>query len=156
MPSDRPDTWSSIGSLTDQAREGVAGLGRGFRRASRFQRMRIGIVAAWALLSVAALWISCPGSGPTNSLGADVRLLKDSLIGGQQLLVRNESAGLWTDVVLTLDGEWRHEQRTMRPHDQVVLSMSQFHRGADAAPRDLKPRTLAIQCGQGRASVDLR
>ncbi|HTP52489.1 MAG TPA: hypothetical protein VMK42_17500 [Anaeromyxobacteraceae bacterium] len=156
MASERPDTWSSIGTLADHAREGVAGIGREFRRASRHQRMRIGIVAGWALLSVTALWVACPGSGPTNSLGADVRVLKDSLVGGQQLLVRNESSAIWTDIVLTLDGEWRHEQRTMRPHDQIVLSMSQFRRSGEAAARDFKPRSLSIQCQQGRASFDLR
>ncbi len=145
-----------MGALADHARAGVAEVSRGLRRSSRFQRMRIGIVAAWALLSVVALWVACPGSGPSNSLGADVHVLKDSLVGGEQLLVRNESSVIWTDVVLTLDSDWRHEQRTMRPHDQIVLSMSQFRRGTEVAPRDFKPRALAIQCDQGRARFDLR
>ena len=156
MSRDRPHPAGAIGTLAGQARAGVAEVSRGLRRANRFQRMRIGIVAGWAVVSLVALWISYPGSGPSNSLGADVHVLRDSLGGGEQLLVRNESSAIWTDVVLTLDGDWRHEQRTMRPHDQIVLSMSQFRRGTEAAPRDLKPRSLAVQCRQGRARFDLR
>jgi len=155
MAKGRADIGTSIGALAGQARAGLAGVGQEFRRYSRFQRMRIGIVAGWAVLSLLAMWVACPGSGPSNSLGADVHVLKDSLVGGQQLLVRNESTAIWTDVVLTLDGDWRHEQRTMRPHDQLVLSMNQFRRGTEAAARDFKPQRLTIQCQEGRATFDL-
>jgi hypothetical protein len=117
--------------------------------------MRLAVVGGWAALSLLSLWIAC-SSPSSNSLGADVHVLKDSLVGGQQLLVRNESTSIWTDVVLTLDGEWRHEQRTMRPHDQIVLSPSSFRRGDDVAPRDYKPRTLTIESAEGRARFDLR
>jgi hypothetical protein len=155
MVKGRPDSGTPIGALADQARAGFQGVSREFHRFSRFQRMRIGIVAAWSVVSLLAMWVACPSSGPTNSLGADVHVLKDSLVGGQQLLVRNESTSIWTDVVLTLDGDWRHEQRTMRPHDQIVLSMNQFRRGAEVAARDFKPHTLTIQCQEGRATFDL-
>jgi len=130
--------------------------GEDFRRADRFFKMRLGVVATWAVLSLVTLYGACPSSGPTNALGADVQVLRESLVGGQQLLVRNESSEIWTDVVLSLDEGWTYEHRTMRPHDQLVLSMSHFRKGDQAAPRDFKPRTLAISCGQGRHSVDLR
>jgi hypothetical protein len=110
-------------------------------------------MATHALL---ALWIACPSSGPGNSLGADVHMLKDSLLGGHQILVRNESDAVWTDVVLTLDGSWRNSQRTVRPREQVVLSPSQFERAGEPAPRDLHPRRLSIECREGRAQVELR
>jgi hypothetical protein len=141
--------------LQGRAREAYAAAAGGLRRAGRFQRMRLAIGGGWAVLSLLALWIACSG-GPSNSLGADVHVLRDSLVGGQQLLVRNESSAIWTDVVLTLDDEWRAEQRTMRPHDQIVLSTSSFSRNGEVAPRDYKPRTLAIRCDQGRASFELR
>jgi hypothetical protein len=83
-------------------------------------------------------------------------VLKESLVGGQQILVRNESDAVWTDVVLTLDGSWRNAQRTVRPREQVVLSPAQFERAGQAAPRDLRPRKLTIECREGRASFDLR
>jgi hypothetical protein len=151
-----PGTDPAARSLLLRARALWGELREGYRRSDRHFRMRAGIVATWTLLSLLTLWAACPSSGPTNSLGADVQVLRDSLVGGQQLLVRNESTGLWTDVMLTIDDGWRHEHRTVRPHDQLVLSMSHFKRGAEAAPRDFKPRTLTIECEQGRATFDLR
>ena len=126
------------------------------KRSDRFFRMRAGIVGSWLLISLVTIWAACPSSGPSNALGADVQVLRDSLVGGQQLLVRNESTELWTDVVLTLDDDWRREHKTVRPHDQLVLSMSDFTRQGQPAPRDLKPRRLTVECEQGRAAFDLR
>jgi hypothetical protein len=140
----------------DQGRRAATGLADGFRKTGRWQRMRLGIVGGWIAASLLALWIACPSSGPGNSLGADVQVLKDSMLGGQQILVRNESGAVWNDVVLTLDGSWKNAQRTVRPHEQVVLSPAQFERAGEAAPRDLRPRRLAIECREGRASFDLR
>ena len=140
----------------DQGRRAASGLAEGFRKAGRWQRMRLGVVGGWIAASLLALWIACPSSGPANSLGADVQVLKDSLLGGQQILVRNESDTVWTDVVLTLDGSWRNHQRTLRPREQVVLSPAQFERSGEPAPRDLRPRKLSIECREGRAHFDLR
>jgi len=137
-------------------RQWLARWAEDFRRADRFFKMRLGVVGTWVLLSLVTLYGACPSSGPTNALGADVQVLRESLVGGQQLLVRNESNEIWTDVILTLDEGWTYEHRTMRPHDQLVLSMSHFRKGDQTAPRDFKPRTLTIVCGQGRHSVDLR
>lgn len=118
--------------------------------------MRTGIVGSWVLISLVTLWAACPSSGPSNSLGADVQVLRDSLVGGQQILVRNESDGNWTEVVLTLDGGWRRQQKTVRPHDQLVVSMDEFKIEGLAAPHDLKPRRLTVECDQGRATFDLK
>ena len=71
-------------------------LADGFRRSNRFFKMRLGIVAAWAVLSLATLWGACVTPGPTNALGADVQVNGDSIMG-VQLLVRNESAHIWED-----------------------------------------------------------
>jgi hypothetical protein len=118
--------------------------------------MRAGIVGSWVLISVVTLWAACPSSGPSNPLGADVQVLRDSLVGGQQLLVRNESTETWTEVVLTLDEGWRREHKTVRPHDLLVLPMNEFKRDGQAAPRDFKPRRLTVECEQGRATFDLK
>jgi hypothetical protein len=133
----------------------AAALAAGLRRADRFARLRFGIVAAWGVLSLATLWGACPSSGPSNALGADVQVNRDSIMG-VQLLVRNESSQIWRDVELTLDDGWRYTHRTMRPHDLVVLSMSSFRKGDDAPPRDYRPRSLAIRCEQGSDRFELR
>jgi hypothetical protein len=145
-----------VDGVLDRGRRAASGLLDGFRKAGRWQRMRLGVLGGWIAASLLALWIACPSSGPSNSLGADVHVLKDSLLGGQQILVRNESDAVWTDVVLTLDGSWRNSQRTVRPREQVVLSPAQFERAGEPAPRDLRPRKLLIECREGRAQLDLR
>jgi len=140
----------------DRGRRAATGIADGFRKAGRWQRIRLGVVGSWVAASLLSLWIACPSTGPGNSLGADVHVLKDSLLGGQQILVRNESDAVWTDVILTLDDSWRNVQRTVRPHEQVVLSPSQFDRSGEPAPRDLRPRKLSIECREGRARFELR
>jgi len=143
-------------ALQDKAKALAQDLAGRVKRSSRFLRWRVGIVGAWALVSLVTLWASCPSTGPTNALGADVQVLKDSVVGGQQILIRNESGENWTEVVVTLDDTWRRAQRTLRPQEQMVLSPGQFKRGTEPAPRDLKPRTLLLECEQGRARFDLR
>lgn len=124
------------------------------RRADRFARQRMAILGTWALLSVVTLWTACPSA---DSLGATVQVLRESIVGGQQVLVANDSAGvIWTDVTLTLDDAWRYEHPTLRPQERLVLSMPQFHREGEAAPRDLKPRRLRLVCNEGRRTFDLR
>jgi hypothetical protein len=143
-------------ALQDKAKALAQDLAGRVKRSSRYLRWRVGIVGTWVLLSLVTLWGSCPSSGPSNSLGADVQVLRDSLLGAQQILIRNESGENWTEVVVTLDDAWRHAQRTVRAQEQMVLSPSQFRRGAEPAPRDLEPRTLLLECEQGRARFDLR
>ncbi len=142
-------------SLAGRLFAALRGAIEGFRRQDRYFKMRAGIVGAWLLLSLASLWVACPPSGATNPLGADVRVLRDSLVGGEQILVRNESDEIWTEVKLLLDGAWSHEHKTLRPHDQLVLSIDKFTREGQPAPGDLKPRTLTIDCDQGRHIFDL-
>jgi hypothetical protein len=141
-------------TLQERVRGGAAEAVESFRRSDRFFKLRAGIVAAWAVLSVATLWGACATTGPTNALGADVQVNRDSIMG-VQLLVRNESTHIWEDVVLTLDDGWKYTHRTMRPHDLVVLSMSSFKKGEEAPPRDYKPRALVIACEQGSHRFDL-
>ncbi|HET6922484.1 MAG TPA: hypothetical protein VFI16_04985 [Anaeromyxobacteraceae bacterium] len=154
-PPPKGTAGPASGALPD-VREPVRRWVESFRRSDRFFKMRVGIVGSWAVISLVTLWAACPSSGPSNSLGADVQVLRDSLVGGQQLLVRNESTESWTEVVLTLDEDWRRQHKTVRPHDQLVLSMSDFKREGRAAPRDFKPRRLTLECDQGRAAFDLR
>ena len=160
-PRSRPQPDASFASRAEGAAEELrsrAGqLWSDFRRADRFFKMRAGIVAAWALLSVATLWGACSStgtSGPTGSIGAEVQLNRDSIMG-VQLLVRNESHRIWEDVTLTLDDGWSYQHPTMRPQDLVVLPMTSFKKGEQSLPRDYVPRSLSISCRQGSDRIDL-
>ncbi|HET7753430.1 MAG TPA: hypothetical protein VFK85_05930 [Anaeromyxobacteraceae bacterium] len=141
----------SIGRI----REVLDGVVRHLRATDRFSRMRTAIVAAWVLVSVATVFASCPGSRG-NSLGAEFQVLSDSFVGGEQLLVRNESNDTWRDVVLTLDGDWRYEQRVLRPHERIVVSPSRFQRRGESAPEGYLPRTLEVECDQGSHTFKVR
>ena len=145
-----------VATLGGFVRVRAAKLADDFRRADRFFKMRLAIVAAWAVLSAATLWGACSSFGPTNALGADVQVNRDSIMG-VQLLVRNESTRIWEDVVLTLDDGWKYTHRTMRPHDLVVLDWAAgfVAEGDDVPPRDYKPHALVIACGQGSDRFDL-
>jgi hypothetical protein len=145
-----------VEGTVDRVRSAADGVLEGFRGASRWQRMRVSFVGGWILASLLALWIACPSSGPRNAIGADVHVLKESMLGAQQILVRNESDEVWTDVVLVLDGTWRFAQRALRPKEQMVVSPPQFQRGAEPAPQDLRPRSLDVECRQGKARFEFR
>ncbi len=145
----------ALGAAGDLATE----LAEGYRRSTRYVRMRAAVVGSWALLSVVTLWAACPSSGPANALGAEAQLLSRSDPGvllGTQIFVANESRKLWTDVVLTLDGGWRYDRKTVRPGDKLVVSIGQFTKDGASAPAELEPRTITIECEQGRVTAPLR
>jgi hypothetical protein len=152
----RPDAAPAAQRVKDLARDVATDLAQGYRRSSRYFRMRVGVVAGWSVLSLVTLFASCPPSGPSNSLGAVVRVLPraESLVG-TQILVANESSGTWTDVAFTLDGQWRFEKKTVRAGDKVVLSIEKFRRDGAAPPADLKPQTIRIDAEQGHATEPL-
>ena len=143
-------------------------LAEDFRRADRYFKQRVGVVACWALISVATIFGACPSAGPGNHLGADVALLKadpvpgeqapgdGKIVGSAKIMVRNDSDDIWTDVVLKIDGSYRYEQSTLRPRDYLVLLVSQFRQDGEPPPPDYRPRALEIRCGQGRHTFELR
>ena len=147
---------SSPTAAVDRVRNLLREAARQLRATDRYSRMRTGIVAAWLAISIATLFASCPGSGPGNALGAEFQVLSESFVGGEQILVRNESGDIWRDVVLTLDGEWRYEQRVLRPHERIVVSPSKFTRQGEAAPEGYLPRTLVVECDQGSHTFTIR
>jgi hypothetical protein len=150
-PAARAGRRSGAADVLQAGRE----LADELRRSDRFFKLRVGIVAAWAVLSLATLWGACAAPGQRNALGADVQVNRDSIMG-VQLLVRNDSDHIWEDVVLTLDDGWKYSQRTMRPQDLVVLSLASFRKGDEAPPRDHRPRVLGISCAQGSGRFELR
>ena len=58
-------------------------------------------------------------------------------------------------MTLTLDGIYQWQTPTFRDGQRVVIAASRFSRNGAAAPQDLKPRSLSIQCEQGSATASL-
>jgi hypothetical protein len=146
---------SVAASWSGRLRAAVDRLASAIGRSDRYLRWRAGVVGAWAVAAAATLVLTCPGDGHANALGAEVQVLGESLVGAQ-VLVRNDSADVWTDLELTLDGEWRYRHPTLRPRDQVVVATTQFRRGADTLPADHRPRRLEVRCAQGSHAFDVR
>jgi hypothetical protein len=167
--SPRPDPVAAAQRVKEGVRElalgaiGAAGdlasdLAEGYRRSTRYFKLRAAVVGTWAILSAVTLWAACPSTGPANELGAEAQLLSRNEPGvllGTQVLVKNDSSQIWTDVVLTLDGGWRYEKKTVRPHDKLVLSITQFRKDGASAPPELEPRSVTIECAEGRVTAPL-
>ena len=59
----------AVGAAGDLASD----LAEGYRKSTRYFKLRAAIVGTWALLSAVTLWAACPASqGPSNALGARV------------------------------------------------------------------------------------
>lgn len=144
-------TEAAMGLATDLASDVVDGL----KKSDRSFRLKAGVVGTWLVLSVVTLWVSCPSSGPANSLGAIARLQATSV--GQVISVRNDSDGtVWTEVALVLDDTWRYERRrTVRAGDTVTPRVEDFTQDGLPPPADYRPQKLTVQCEQGRVSIPL-
>lgn len=149
----RPDPLAAAQRVKDLARDLAGDLADGYRKSSRYVKLRAAVIGGWALLSAVTLWAACPSSGPTNALGAQVQMAEEII--GTQISVWNGSDRLWTDVVLTLDGDWRYATRTVRGGERVVVATTKFTKDGVPAPRDLRPRTLTVECEQGRVTAPL-
>jgi hypothetical protein len=141
---------SAVGAAGDLASD----VAREYRKSTRYFKLRAVVIGTWALLALVTFWGACPSSGPTNALGAKAKLVAGSIMGSQ-VFVENESDRLWRDVVVTLDGGWRYEKRTVRPAESFVVPTNRFTKDGAAAPEGLSPRTITIECAEGQVTLPL-
>jgi hypothetical protein len=149
------DASAATQRVKDLARDLASDVTEGYRKSTRGFRLRAAIVGTWVLLSLVSLYTACPSSAPTNKLGADVTLLPETMVG-QQISVANGSGEMWTEITLTLDKVWKHQVRTVRAGQNVVVGVSRFQRDGAAAPSDLKPKSIEISCDQGSVELTLQ
>jgi hypothetical protein len=150
-----PDPVAAAQRVKEIAKDLATDVTEGYRKSSRGFRLRAAVVGSWVLLSLLSVYTACPSSGPTNELGADVTLLPATIVG-QQISVVNGSDEMWTEITLTLDKDWKHQLRTIRAGQNVVVALSKFQRDGTAAPADLKPRIIEIACDQGTVEIPLQ
>jgi hypothetical protein len=141
---------SALGAATDAATD----VASGYRKSTRWFKLRAAVVGTWAVLALVTLWSACPSSGSTNALGARARLLAGSIMGSQ-VFVENESERIWRDVVVTLEGGWRFEKRTVRPSESFVVPTNRFAKEGTTAPPGLSSPTITIECAEGRVTIPL-
>ncbi len=152
--SARPSPLNAALRVKDMAVDLAGDLADGYRKSTRYARLRGAVVASWVLVSVLLMWIACPSGDPSNSLGAKA-VLSEGLLGEKSVLVWNDSDEMWNDVTVTLDGKWEWKTSQVRPGEKQSLRPDHFKHYDVAAPSDLSPRSLAIECRQGSATLSL-
>jgi hypothetical protein len=153
--SARPSPLNAALRVKDMAVDLAGDLADGYRKSTRYTRMRGAVVASWVLVSALLMWIACPPDpGDSNALGAKA-VVSEGLLGEKSVLVWNDSDEMWNDVTVTLDGKWEWKTSQLRPGEKQSLRPDQFKHYDIAAPPDLSPRSLAIECSQGSATLSL-
>lgn len=146
-------TLKSALRVKDLALDLATDVADGYRKSTRTFKLQALVIAAWAVLSIATIAIAWPRTGPSNALGAEVQVSEELL--GTQILVWNSSGRMWTDVTLTLDGAWQWHTPTFREGQRLVIATNRFTRDGAAAPVDFRPRSLTIECAEGKVSAPL-
>jgi hypothetical protein len=141
----------AIGAAGDLASDAVTG----YRKSSKYFKLRASVVAAWVVLGLVTFWAACPPSmGPGNSLGARAQFV--STIVGSQIKIWNDSTDLWKDVVIRVEGGWRYQKRNIRPGDFAQFKVEDLVREDGArAPATLSPREITVECSEGKATIPL-
>ncbi len=139
--------------VKDMALDLATDVADGYRKSSLTFKRQLLVVAGWLVLSAVTLAIAWPRTGPSNSLGAEVQVSEE--LFGTQIVVFNRSDRMWTDVTLRLDDGWEWHTATLREGQQAVIATNRFTRGGAAAPLDLKPRSITIECAEGKVSAPL-
>lgn len=153
--SARPSPIDAALRVKDMAVDLAGDLAQGYRKSTRYARMRGAVVASWLLVSALLLWIACPPSSESrNSLGAKA-VVSEGFLGDKGVLVWNDSDDIWTEVTVTLDAKWEWKTSLVRPGEKQSLRPDQFTYYGAAAPHDLAPRKVTIECRQGSATIPL-
>jgi hypothetical protein len=142
---------SAVGAAGDLASD----VATGYRKSTRYFKLRAAVVATWSLLALVTFWGACPSSGPSNPLGAKAKLLAGSIMGSQVFVENDSEKVLWRDVVVTLEGGWKFEKRTVRPKESFVVPTNRFTKDGATAPPGLSSNTITIECTEGRVTMPL-
>ncbi len=149
--SPRPLPLAAAARVKDMAGDIAGDLAKEYKKSSRHDRLRAAIIGAWVLLSLITVCVvfSSPSS---NALKAFPQMQQGGLLG-TQIAIENRSSKPWTDVTMTLDGGWQYRTSTIR--DRAVIAVGRFAKDGMGAPESFVPRTITIECDQGRAQIAL-
>ncbi len=151
--SPRPSPLAAAARVKDLALDLAGDLAKEYRKSSHHDRLRAAVIGGWSLLTLVTILVAFCSSPATNSLRASAQKQQGGLLG-TQISVDNGSGQPWTDVTLTLDGEWQY--RTAAIRDQLVVAASRFTKEGANAPETLVPKTITIECEQGSATLSLQ
>jgi hypothetical protein len=137
-----PDPAATAQRVKDLARDLASDVSAGYRKSSRFVRLRAAVAGGWLLLSLLALLIAFSSHEP-----GDRATLADTSVG-RVISLKNTTDETWTDVTLTLEGGWTYVERTIRHGEDVLLDIRNFKKDGLPAPAELTPRWIEVECSQ--------
>lgn len=91
-----------------------------FHWGSRYHAEKVGVIAAFIVLTVTTLVWAFSGPDDSNELGAEI-FLRETMVGFD-LVVENTGRSAWRDVRITLDRQYLYTADRIEGGDYVVLS----------------------------------
>jgi len=123
-----------------------------FRNADRFFKVKAAILGAWAVLSLAGVFVACPGAptlmGPSTALGA--RLIMGEEPEHPAYVLSNESDRAWEDVVVVVNQSYRAAISHVEPRAFVTITPKQLMGdNGKLAPFNLKATDIELHTRKG-------
>jgi hypothetical protein len=122
-----------------------------FRNADRYFKYKAWILLGWAALSLAGVFVACPGA-PTVAHSASLRA---RLVLGEETehpayVLSNESDRAWEDVVVVVNHTYRAAISHVEPRAFVTITPKQLMGdNGKLAPSDLKATDLELHTRKG-------
>ncbi len=160
-------------ALLEQVQETLKSI---FRRGSRYQAEKLGVVSAYLVLVLLSVVWGVSGGRQDNALGAAFGLQKISGLEREVYFLENHSDEDWTQVRAVLNqrylfkkAEVKARQRlTLGPHDFDYFyyiprpwglrdweRLAQAPRPERRAPTTLTPKLIQVRAREGSLSIDL-
>ena len=123
-----------------------------FRNADRYFKVKAAILGAWAVLSLAGVFVACPGTptivGPSTSLGA--RLIMGEEPEHPAYVLSNESDRAWEEVVVVVNHTFRAAISHVEPRAFVTITPKQLMgENGRLAPFNLKATDIELHTKKG-------
>jgi hypothetical protein len=124
-----------------------------FRNADRYFKVKAAILGAWAVLSLAGIFVACPGGtpvllGPSASLGA--RLIMGEEVEHPAYVLSNESDRAWEEVVVVVNHSYRAAISHVEPRAFVTITPKQLMGdNGKLAPFNLKATDIELHTKKG-------
>lgn len=161
-------------ALLEQLKAALADL---FRRGSRYQTEKIGIVVVYFVLVIGSLIWGFSGKKYDNELGADFGLEKLTGIDRQVYFLENLSDDVWHRVRVVINNRYLYKRDQLKPSDRALLGPQDFayfyyiprawgrdswerlatqEKTSPQAPDDIKPEIIQLRADEGKLDLDLR
>jgi len=123
-----------------------------FRNADRYFKVKAVILGAWAVLSLAGVFVACPAAptigGPSTSLGA--RLIMGEETEHPAYVLSNESDRAWEEVVVVVNHSYRAAISHVEPKAFVTITPKQLMGdNGRLAPFNLKATDIELHTRKG-------